>query len=109
LERQTKQRGRRNGDMSLVGLAVARALLLRFHNSANGLCFPSISKLAATASGFLACQSATWWRFAARRWGALAAFRFQVRFDLIAAADLLPSRLRFAAPDATHGMQSQRC
>lgn len=45
LERQTKQRGRRNGDVSLVGLAVARAMLLRFHNSTNGLCFPSIAKL----------------------------------------------------------------
>lgn len=45
LERRTKTPGRRNGALGYVGLAVLRALLLRFHNSKSGLCCPSIMAL----------------------------------------------------------------
>lgn len=55
LERRTKAPGRRNGALGYVGLAVLRALLLRFHNSRSGLCCPSIMKLQ-TATGL--CRGA---------------------------------------------------
>lgn len=45
LERNSKAPGRRNGALGYCGLAVLRALLLRFHNSRSGLCCPSIMKL----------------------------------------------------------------
>lgn len=45
MERKTKAPGRRNGLVSLPGVLVLRALLLRFHNGGSGLCCPSISTL----------------------------------------------------------------
>ena len=45
LDRRTKAPGRRNGALGYVGLAVLRALVLRFHNSRSGLCYPSILSL----------------------------------------------------------------
>lgn len=44
LERRTKLKGRRNGAVSIPGLTVLRALLLRFHGP-SGLCCPSIDTL----------------------------------------------------------------
>lgn len=41
IERASKGRGKRNGVLGYVGLAVLRCLLLRFHNSRTGLCCPS--------------------------------------------------------------------
>lgn len=50
LERRTKAKGRRNGRLGYVGLAVLRALLLRFQNRASGVCNPSYDALQ-TATG----------------------------------------------------------
>jgi helix-turn-helix protein len=41
LERRSKVAGRRNGQLGLTGLAVLRALLMRFLNRGTGLCYPS--------------------------------------------------------------------
>ena len=46
-ERTEKAPGRRNGRLGYTGLAVLRALLLRFMNSRNGLCCPSYTALQA--------------------------------------------------------------
>jgi hypothetical protein len=46
-ERAEKAPGRRNGRLGFAGLAVLRALLLRFHNRSSGLCCPSYTALAA--------------------------------------------------------------
>ena len=45
MERNTKAKGRRNGALGYVGLAVLRCLLYRFHNKATGLCCPSIDTI----------------------------------------------------------------
>ena len=47
LERRTKAPGRRNGALGATGLAVLRALLLRFANGRTGLCCPSYTALQA--------------------------------------------------------------
>lgn len=47
MERATKGKGRRNGTLGYVGLAVLRCLLLRFHNARDGLCCPSYDTLEA--------------------------------------------------------------
>ncbi|MBL8567203.1 MAG: helix-turn-helix domain-containing protein [Hyphomicrobiaceae bacterium] len=47
LERRTKPRGRRNGVLGYIGLAVLKALLLRFANAKTGACYPSITQLCA--------------------------------------------------------------
>jgi hypothetical protein len=44
LERRTKEPGRKNGALGYVGLAILRALLLRFLGR-NGLCCPSYETL----------------------------------------------------------------
>lgn len=45
LERRTKAPGRRNGTLGYAGLAVLKALLLRFANGKTGLCCPSYTAL----------------------------------------------------------------
>lgn len=40
LERSTKEKGKKNGQLGYVGLAILKALLLIFHNSKSGLCSP---------------------------------------------------------------------
>jgi hypothetical protein len=47
LERATKAKGRRNGCLGYVGLAVLRCLLLGFHNAKTGLCCPSYAAIQA--------------------------------------------------------------
>lgn len=47
LERRTKAKGRRNGALGATGLAVLRALVLRFANGRTGLCCPSLTQLQA--------------------------------------------------------------
>ena len=47
LERRTKNPGRRNGALGYIGLAVLRALVLRFANSKSGLCSPSLLQIQA--------------------------------------------------------------
>jgi len=44
-ERATKRRGGRNGNVTLVGVAVLKALLFGFHNSQNGRCNPSYTAI----------------------------------------------------------------
>jgi DNA-binding transcriptional ArsR family regulator len=45
LERRSKGKGKRSGLLGLTGLAVLRALVLRFANRESGLCIPSYSKI----------------------------------------------------------------
>lgn len=45
LDIKSKAKGARNGALGLTGLAVLRALLLRFQNRQNGLCMPSYTAL----------------------------------------------------------------
>lgn len=45
LDRATKAKGKRNGQLGYVGLAVLKALLLVFHNSRSGLCCPGYEAL----------------------------------------------------------------
>lgn len=40
LDRSTKEKGRRNGQLGYVGLAILKALMTVFHNSKTGLCCP---------------------------------------------------------------------
>ena len=47
LERRTKPAGGRNGVLGSIGLAVLKAMLLRFHRGADGLCTPSYTVLQA--------------------------------------------------------------
>ena len=47
IERHTKVAGRRNGSFGYAGLAVLRALVLRFANGRTGLCCPSYQTLRA--------------------------------------------------------------
>jgi hypothetical protein len=47
LERRTKPAGGRNGVLGYVGLAVLKALLLRFHRARDGICTPSYTVLQA--------------------------------------------------------------
>jgi len=47
LERRTKPAGGRNGVLGYVGLAVLKALLLRFHRAKDGMCCPSYTVLQA--------------------------------------------------------------
>lgn len=47
IERHTKTAGQRNGCLGYTGLAVLRALVLRFANGRTGLCCPSYSTLRA--------------------------------------------------------------
>ena len=47
LERRTKPAGGRNGVLGYVGLAVLKALLLRFQRACDGLCAPSYVELMA--------------------------------------------------------------
>lgn len=45
IDRATKAKGRRNGCLGYVGLAVLRCLLLSFHNAKSGLCCPSYAAI----------------------------------------------------------------
>lgn len=45
LDRATKAKGRKNGQLGYVGLAILKALLLVFHNSRSGLCCPGYDAL----------------------------------------------------------------
>jgi hypothetical protein len=47
LERRTKPAGGRNGVLGYVGLAVLRALVLRFQRARDGMCCPSYTELQA--------------------------------------------------------------
>jgi hypothetical protein len=47
LDRRTRPAGGRNGVLGYVGLAVLKALLLRFHRGPEGLCCPSYTVLQA--------------------------------------------------------------
>lgn len=45
IERSTKQPGRRCGVLGYAGIAVLKALIMRFANSRTGICFPSYTAL----------------------------------------------------------------
>jgi hypothetical protein len=47
LDRRTRPAGGRNGALGYIGLVVLRALLLRFHRGADGMCAPSYTVLQA--------------------------------------------------------------
>jgi hypothetical protein len=47
IELRTKSKGRKSGVLGQTGLAVLRALLLRFQNRSSGLCCPSIETIRA--------------------------------------------------------------